>query len=783
MNASLRSLRRWRAVAVPLLLPLLVSCATPSGDLAPTVPVQFLERGVEAASRSAWAEAIACFEQARQADPWRPEPLYNLALVHDRAGGREAIALLWYRAFLAAETTGTRARWARNRVTELEAAVQQRARAMLTLALSLLPAADNYATGEERAPLMTLLKAHRGEGDRICCMHDDLLEIKLEERGRVWRPARMGVSDETPEARLELVWLVRRMLGDALAAWGDSQGAERVLDVPAEYRDKDMQEQAARHIAVLLILHGRPELAGTFTDRAGTDPLEQQMIAERLLHDCVQAADVAQAGELIEQLAAKGMAGEAEEARCELAEALLDRGDRAAARQVLGTIKDPGQPAPLYRLPVLLARAGDAAASLRARAALDAEQRSTVDEELAAVVANLVLDRVLIGDPYGAAVLAAPYGELVSEATWGAVFDAQLAAGHLKGALATGTHLVLDTVRREWLVDMALRAGQPDTVLELAKTWPAGPERASAMARCVPLLSDDGRDLEAAACTTQAETELGADAPWRARLDVADALAAIGRRDAAGRLVAGVPVPLPGAALDEQCAARVRQAEILGRCRRFQESGEAFLDTLGMAKGLDEDERRDAVAATLIAMARVAETDEDAAAHLCDARELLRGASGETYGLTAVAEAQLARGLVADALETINLLSVRAATAARPDLLARVALTFERIGSSTGAAKARRLQSICQRAASEKARTTLLRTQFAEIWGSPSEWPPVVLDAATRLREAQAMNAAEAVLRLAGDARELREALEVGTKKQAQWAVYCEALQREVAER
>ena len=75
--------------------------ATMSADAA-----ALMRAGDASARRSDWQAAIAQYDQARKASPKSHLPLYGLATAYDRLGGRDLVAIAYYRAYLAALPLG-----------------------------------------------------------------------------------------------------------------------------------------------------------------------------------------------------------------------------------------------------------------------------------------------------------------------------------------------------------------------------------------------------------------------------------------------------------------------------------------------------------------------------------------------------------------------------------------------------------------------------------------------------------------------------------------------------
>ena len=96
----------------------------------------FLARGRAAAKRNQWDDAVAQFTRAREHTPTDPEVLYSLALAHDRAGGRELVAIFCYEAALAAGHANPNPYYLRLRIGQLRSRVEANARKLRQEALT-----------------------------------------------------------------------------------------------------------------------------------------------------------------------------------------------------------------------------------------------------------------------------------------------------------------------------------------------------------------------------------------------------------------------------------------------------------------------------------------------------------------------------------------------------------------------------------------------------------------------------------------------------------------------
>lgn len=121
-----------------------------------------LARGFAMAQRKQWSLAIKYFRAAREAAPTDSVVLFNLALAHDRAGGRELVTAAWYQAFLASSPASPNAAKVKKRVVDLEIRTE-------TQILKLVETAERIAgqiSGNDRDTLYGLVaRAHAQNGD------------------------------------------------------------------------------------------------------------------------------------------------------------------------------------------------------------------------------------------------------------------------------------------------------------------------------------------------------------------------------------------------------------------------------------------------------------------------------------------------------------------------------------------------------------------------------------------------------------------------------------------
>ncbi len=109
-------------LALDIVAPPPVSAQSTEVALSPEAE-QAMQRGLAAAEQQEWRIAIKHFGEALEGAPYAPEVLFNLALAHDRLGGRELLAIAWFRAFLAAAPEAANAGQVRERIIGLEVKV------------------------------------------------------------------------------------------------------------------------------------------------------------------------------------------------------------------------------------------------------------------------------------------------------------------------------------------------------------------------------------------------------------------------------------------------------------------------------------------------------------------------------------------------------------------------------------------------------------------------------------------------------------------------------------
>jgi len=114
-----------------------VSAEAPHNTLLAAPPLteevkELLAKGIAAAKEQDWDIVIKHFNAARESAPTFPVILFNLALAYESAGGRELLAIVWYRAYLASDPDSSRAQQVRVHVVELEAEVEAKIRKLVS---------------------------------------------------------------------------------------------------------------------------------------------------------------------------------------------------------------------------------------------------------------------------------------------------------------------------------------------------------------------------------------------------------------------------------------------------------------------------------------------------------------------------------------------------------------------------------------------------------------------------------------------------------------------------
>ena len=100
-----------------------VMARTYGSTLTPGVEVDY-ERGIAAAEQGEWGLAVAYFNKAQWKALGSPGVLFNLALACSNAGGRDVLAIAWFKAYLAVAPNAANAEQVRKEVLKLEIRVE-----------------------------------------------------------------------------------------------------------------------------------------------------------------------------------------------------------------------------------------------------------------------------------------------------------------------------------------------------------------------------------------------------------------------------------------------------------------------------------------------------------------------------------------------------------------------------------------------------------------------------------------------------------------------------------
>ncbi len=110
---------------LPIFLALLIvgPVQTFGSTLPPKAQVSY-ERGFAAAEQGEWGLAVEYFNKAQRVVPGSSEILFNLALACSNAGGRDVLAIAWFRAYLAVDPDAANAVQVRKEILGLEVRVE-----------------------------------------------------------------------------------------------------------------------------------------------------------------------------------------------------------------------------------------------------------------------------------------------------------------------------------------------------------------------------------------------------------------------------------------------------------------------------------------------------------------------------------------------------------------------------------------------------------------------------------------------------------------------------------
>jgi len=204
-----------------------VQAQTSGTALSPDVQKSY-ESGYAAAEQGEWVLAIEHFSEAQKAAPESPEVLFNLALSCSNAGGRDILAIAWFRAYLAAAPKAPNAQQVRKEIASLEAKVEATIRNLIGLAMD---TAEEIIDGKYKTlAYIQIGKVQAGTGNIADSRESLALALKTA----------AGVTIEYP-------WMFHPYLdiAVAMAETGDIKGA---MDTAKNITDEHYKSEAYKKI-------------------------------------------------------------------------------------------------------------------------------------------------------------------------------------------------------------------------------------------------------------------------------------------------------------------------------------------------------------------------------------------------------------------------------------------------------------------------------------------------------------------------------------------------------
>lgn len=218
---------------------------------------QYFQKGLSAARQQEWELAIRYFSDTYEAAPRYPMTFFNLALAHDKAG-HELAAIAWFKAYLQAEPETSRREEIEKAITDLEVAVEAKARKIFKQAEETalaLPDTDSYPSRKDF--LQQIYRAYAAAGEleaalefagrhkfyRADDIRSELLEFKAGHEANQWSYGGTGWVDreETFQAVLTLPEEMRQSSLESLMSsytWRDeldkAYEISRLLPKPGE---------------------------------------------------------------------------------------------------------------------------------------------------------------------------------------------------------------------------------------------------------------------------------------------------------------------------------------------------------------------------------------------------------------------------------------------------------------------------------------------------------------------------------------------------------------------
>jgi tetratricopeptide (TPR) repeat protein len=203
------------------------ACAVPvqaSQDPLPAKAQQAMAKGIAATKIQDYELAIKYFKEAQEAAPSSPEVLFNLAFAYNKAGGRELLAIAWYRAFLGMSPgNDKRCDQVRQRIIELDIQVESTVRHLIKIAEETVwgfarTERDIYQyIGRAQAAIGDFDAARKSLNSAIRSYRDKIDKVETESKGK------QGAITQNYSDTIVSI---------ALSQWkyGDSEGAIKTID-------------------------------------------------------------------------------------------------------------------------------------------------------------------------------------------------------------------------------------------------------------------------------------------------------------------------------------------------------------------------------------------------------------------------------------------------------------------------------------------------------------------------------------------------------------------------
>ncbi|MBT7291201.1 MAG: hypothetical protein HN838_01615 [Rhodospirillaceae bacterium] len=381
----------WRALApcaAGALLFLAASSGAPiparaAGGALPAEASQAMQYGVAAAKQQEWQVAIKYFAKAREAAPYAPKVLFNLALAYNNAGNRELVAIAWFRAYLAAAPGAANAEQVRARIIALKIKVEADAAKLIAKAHEAagqidLDALHQNSSGQHALVYIALAEAMTGDfsaatatAERISDANSRLdayssIAKKQAEAGDI---AGAGATlARIPDDYIYGKWYRYLDIAEAQGRAGDIDGAHHSIALAIAGARGDAEaanEKIARvEAGIGHAGHALATAANIADDHARSEAYSSIAIALAHTGDSAAAMNAAER---------TGFYADMYNAYMFIAIDAVEAGDIARAEQTAALIPDDRGKAVVYRYIALArARAGDSGAARRAIALVEA---------------------------------------------------------------------------------------------------------------------------------------------------------------------------------------------------------------------------------------------------------------------------------------------------------------------------------------------------------------------------------------------------------------------------